>query len=701
MLTSMDDATRAVAGRHLPALDGVRACAILGVIAYHLGFGWASGGYLGVDLFFVLSGFLITSLLVEEWCGTGRVHLGAFWGRRARRLLPALFLVLVAVAIYAVANGRLSSPAGGGAAIDLSGLRGDALATLFYVANWHAIFVHQSYFAQFSTPSPLQHTWSLAIEEQFYLVWPLVIVGLFRWWPGRWRRVGLGLCAVGALASAGAMAALYHAGGDPSRVYYGTDTRAFDLLVGAALALTAAGRPQPGPRVRSVLHVAAPVAAVLLGVLWATTGTAGELPASGMYRGGFLGAAVLAAVVVADVRQLDQGVLGRVLSVRPLRWIGTISYGLYLWHWPVFVYLDTARTGWSGLPLDAARVAVTFLVAAASFYALERPVRRRRLTGTAYRLAAPGAALVTVAVVLVGTTPSVAAPPAVAAWSGGGLDPGAGAGVAGVGGLAGELPIRVPDGVVVSRAHRLRVLTFGDSVMSFAERGLATALGDTGEVAVGKAARAGWGLERPGDAALLARHIHNFQPQVLLGTWSWDAGAAAGDPAAYRTLLDAAIRRWLGEGRVFGVVFLQMPLFGPGAAAYGAGFAAAVTDIPAWNAAVRQAAAAFPGKVAYLPVGAAVELDGRYTTWLPATGRASAPPAAWVRVRTADDVHLCPPGITRYAAAALADLTPMLHLSPPSPGWWSSKAITLGGLGPPNSLALSCPVDHPPPTGSS
>ena len=129
-----------MSGRHLPALDGVRALAILGVIAYHLGAGWASGGYLGVDLFFVLSGFLITSLLLEEKSSRGRIGLGAFWGRRARRLLPALFLVLVAVSVYAVANGRFSSPTSGGAAIDLGGLRGDALATLAYVANWHAIF---------------------------------------------------------------------------------------------------------------------------------------------------------------------------------------------------------------------------------------------------------------------------------------------------------------------------------------------------------------------------------------------------------------------------------------------------------------------------------------------------------------------------------------------------------------------------------
>ena len=206
-----------MSGRRIPALDGLRAFAVLGVMAYHLGLGWASGGYLGVDLFFVLSGFLITSLLVEEWRGTGRIRLGAFWGRRARRLLPALFLVLIAVALYAWLNGRLATVATGGAAIDLSGLRDDAFATLFYVANWHLVLVHQSYFAQFSAPSPLQHTWSLAIEEQFYVIWPLVVVGIYKIAPRRWRTVGVTVAVVGAAASAIAMAVLYHVGSDPSR----------------------------------------------------------------------------------------------------------------------------------------------------------------------------------------------------------------------------------------------------------------------------------------------------------------------------------------------------------------------------------------------------------------------------------------------------------------------------------------------------
>ena len=232
----------AVTGRHLPALNGLRGVAVLGVVAYHLQLGWASGGYLGVDLFFVLSGFLISSLLLEEWAGAGRISLAAFWGRRAKRLLPALFLVLVALALYLVLNGRFGGPGANGH-VDLSGLRGESIATLLYVNNWHLIFAHQSYFAQFSTPSPLQHTWSLAIEEQFYLVWPLVLLLLLRLAPRAWRKVGMALTVVLGVLSALLMAALFHPGTDPTRVYFGTDTRLFDLMAGATLAFVAASRP--------------------------------------------------------------------------------------------------------------------------------------------------------------------------------------------------------------------------------------------------------------------------------------------------------------------------------------------------------------------------------------------------------------------------------------------------------------------------
>ena len=695
---------RAVSGRHLPALDGVRALAILGVMAYHLGFGWASGGYLGVDLFFVLSGFLITSLLVEERCTTGRIRLGSFWGRRARRLLPALFIVLVAVSVYAVLNGRFSSPTTGGAAIDLGALRGDTLATLLYVANWHAVIAHQSYFAQFSTPSPLQHTWSLAIEEQFYLVWPLAVVGLFLWAKRRWRTVGLGLCLVGAVASAVAMAVLFHPGGDPTRVYYGTDTRAFDLLVGAAVAFLAASRPQPGRRARTLLHAGALPAAGALAYFWVTAGTTSGTPTDTMFRGGFLLCAVLAAVVIADARQFDQGPLAKALSIRPVRWIGTVSYGLYLWHWPVFVYFTQSRTGLSGFSLDAGRIATTFAFATTSYYLLELPIRRRRLLRTSWKALAPGAAVLTVLAIVVGTTPSIAEPALGAGlriWNGG-LYPGSGPSVIGAGGFAGEQPIRLPKGMVVDKAHPLRVVTFGDSIMSGAQHGIEAALDSTGVVVVGGAAVPGWGLDRPTVKADIPGLVRTFRPQILVGTWSWDAPAARANPAGYEAMLDQAVRQMLtpGDG-VIGVVFLQMPALGPlppfiEATPDNAAFwEERVAGIPAWNRAVQEAAASFPGQVMYLPVASSLEIDGQYTNWLPPRDDWSAPPSQWVRVRTSDAVHLCPAGISRYAAPVLQDLSTLFGLPAPKEPWWRSRRITVDGFDNDPSVALTCPDDHP------
>ena len=189
---------------------------------------------------------------------TGRIDLAAFWGRRARRLLPALFLVVGALALYLILNAQFGPPGANGL-VDLSGLRGDAISTLLYVNNWHAIFTHQSYFAQYSAPSPLQHSWSLAIEEQFYLVWPLVLLLLVRLARLAWRRTGVILTVTLGVLSSILMAVLFHPGSDPTRVYYGTDTRLFDLMAGATVAFIAASRPQPSLRVRRSLHAVAPL----------------------------------------------------------------------------------------------------------------------------------------------------------------------------------------------------------------------------------------------------------------------------------------------------------------------------------------------------------------------------------------------------------------------------------------------------------
>ena len=362
-------------GRFAP-LDGIRAFAVALVVAFHSGLPWAPGGLFGVDIFFVLSGYLITGLLLSEHAKTGGIRFGAFWARRALRLLPAM-LIMVSTTLLVW---RLTQPPS-----EIAGLRRDAVATLTYVANWHFSFAGQGYFAQGAAPSPMLHMWSLAVEEQFYLLWPLIVVLVLR---GRTtdqgRRLLCGVSVAGAVASGLLMAVLAGAGVGASRLYYGTDTRAGTLLVGAALATIlplsgrvrrdegAGGSGAAGRRSSMVLDAAGVCAAVALG--WILTHIDGQ--AGWLYRGGFLLIAVLAATVVAGTVAAPRGVLARFLSLPPLRALGRISYGVYLWHWPVILYLTHARTGYAGNPLLALRLAVTVTLAALSWTLVEQPLQR-------------------------------------------------------------------------------------------------------------------------------------------------------------------------------------------------------------------------------------------------------------------------------------------------------------------------------------
>ena len=379
-----------------PALDGIRALAVAAVLAYHADLTWARGGFLGVDAFFVLSGYLITSLLIAEWRNTGTIDLPAFWARRARRLLPALFLLLAGVAGYALV---FAEPE------ELDKLRNASLATLGYIANWQLAFSGTSYFDQFSLPSPLRHTWSLAIEEQWYLIWPLLFVFLLR--LGRSSLSTLFTASLVMIAgSALLMAWLYDPGADPSRVFYGTDTRAQSLLVGAVLAILLAWHgPLRAGAARLMLQFAALAGAIFTGWLWASTSDDSTL----LYRGGFLVSAVVIAVVIAAVVQPQRGPLGNLLSLSPLRWLGRISYGVYLWHWPVYLVLTPVRTGWHGAGLLTVQVAVTLALAIASYYVIENPIRRGALRSwRAWTVAPTAAAVLVITLVMVtrgGTQP--------------------------------------------------------------------------------------------------------------------------------------------------------------------------------------------------------------------------------------------------------------------------------------------------------
>ncbi len=391
-----------------PALDGLRALAVLAVVAFHSGAPWAPGGLLGVDVFFVLSGYLITSLLLAEHVSTGRVSLGAFWARRARRLLPAL--LLLATAVLAV---WLSFELPGGGS-----LRQDALATLGYVANWHQALAGQDYFSRSAAPSPLLHMWSLGVEEQFYLVWPLLVLGLLaisrHSTPSLTRRRVAALAGAGALASAIEMALLAGWGTGASRLYYGSDTHASALLVGAALAaFVPLGRePVAQPAVerrageggwrRAGASVAAAVAfGVLAAAVMLVPGTA-----AGLYRGGFLAVAVAVAVLVAHVVRRPQSAAARLLALAPLAALGRASYGVYLWHWPAVLLIDHGRTGLSGPGLLATRVAASVTLGALSWVCVEQRVLRGRFGRRPRRVLVPAAAALASVVALVLVLPA-------------------------------------------------------------------------------------------------------------------------------------------------------------------------------------------------------------------------------------------------------------------------------------------------------
>lgn len=345
-------------------LDGLRALAVIGVLLYHAGLP-VLGGFLGVETFFVLSGFLITALLLAEWRENNQVDLVAFWRRRALRLLPALFLALAVSAAYTA----IVLPN------EWAEFQSDMLASLGYIMNWHLVWSEQSYFDPTLRPPLLQHLWSLAVEEQFYLVWPLLFIVLI----GLLQRKGLLVTVLGAaVASIVLMASLYEPGANPSRVYYGTDTRAGGLLIGAALAL--AWTPWKSPAThQKAAGIAWDVVGVLGlgGLLWSYLYLFESHPL--LYRGGFALVAIGTGLLIAATTHPSSRLLPTVLGSSPLRWIGARSYGLYLWHWPVFMATSTLEGRTSEFVLLAIRLAIVLIIAMLSYRFVEVPVRQGAL----------------------------------------------------------------------------------------------------------------------------------------------------------------------------------------------------------------------------------------------------------------------------------------------------------------------------------
>ena len=352
--------------RYVPALDGLRALAVLAVIFYHMMMPWAPGGLLGVTIFFVLSGYLITGLLLREFVDTGTISLSNFWLRRVRRIIPAVvFAVLGTAFLCTIFNHAL-----------LTRMRPDVLPSLLFYNNWWQIFNGASYFDNIGN-SPLQHFWSLSIEEQFYVIWPVLLLVCMKFGVSK-KNMMRGIVVLIVL-SAVDMALQYSPNVDPSRVYFGTDTRAFSLLIGSLLAFVwpyqrlrdgnGGGMSDRGQLILNIVGIAATV-----GLLIMIATTDGYSPFN--YRGGLVLCSLLTAVAMASMVH-PASWIGWFFSLKPLVWIGKISYSMYLWHWPIILLMTGSNMLGADVPilLRIVQLVIIFAISAFSYFVVENPIR--------------------------------------------------------------------------------------------------------------------------------------------------------------------------------------------------------------------------------------------------------------------------------------------------------------------------------------
>jgi peptidoglycan/LPS O-acetylase OafA/YrhL len=562
--------------RYEPGLDGLRGLAVVAVLAFHDG--RLHGGFLGVSTFFTLSGFLITRLLLSEWRTADGISLRRFYTRRVRRLLPAALAgLVVAAAVTAALRDPQTSRA----------FPIDTLSAVANVANWRFLWSGRSYANLFAAPSPLQHYWSLSVEEQFYLLLAPMIVAVLALARGRRAVIA---AVLGALAAASFFDGWVSVARGIDRVYYGTDTRALEFLVGALLAVMMTDRIL-GRRASRAAASAGLVAGVAL--IWATTQA--RVTDAGLFRGGLLAYALGGCVVI--LAACEPGPIRTVLSAAPVRQLGRISYGVYVYHWPLFLWLTPARTRLAPLELTGLRVAATLAVATVSFVFLEQPIREgRRIVRRAHWIAAPAAmATITLAALVVAAvapTQVVTLAPTQSAAS-----------VLAAARAAQSVLVtaKSPPSTarVVAAAGVHRVLVVGDSVALTLGRGIerwgtkhGVFVWNGGAIGCsllnGASVRGYWGVQsRPADPChtheSIPTVIREFDPQVvvvLYGAWdvydasfdgahSWSSpGQAVWDQHYEADVADAARRLSAGGARV---LWLAPPCFAPPPGAADAG----------------------------------------------------------------------------------------------------------------------------------
>lgn len=631
---------------HLPGLDGLRGLAVIGVLLFHGGFVWAKGGFLGVSTFFTLSGFLITNLLVREWDRADGIDLGRFWTRRFRRLLPA---ALIAIALVGVVWWRIGSPE------QLGNLRVDMLAALGYVANWRFLTGGQSYADLFLSPSPLQHFWSLAIEEQFYVIFPLFVIVVMKF-GGRRLLTTLLVMATGTSVI---LEVAFRNSVD--RVYYGTDTRAAELLLGCLLAVWWSGRQRSpvGNHGRAdgeepALWIDALGGLAVVGMFWAWF----AIPESsmGLARGGFpLYACGTTAIILAVTRR---GLVAKFLSIAVLRWAGMISYGLYLYHWPIFLWLDPARTGIDNqVILFVVRMSVTIVIALASYYLIEDPIRRGTMlkTGRAALSAALAGAVLVAAIAFAVTLNPPASEIPYANFEVGSLQSEV---------IEGEKPTQTIEPTIAG-ANADSVLWLGDSGAYDAAPAVAAVYTASGTRQFVSGAFPGFGLTNPAidwrtEWKVLADKHRPTLVLVMLGAWDLGFQKENGD-LAYLEIVKEATELFTSRGAK--VLWISML---PGGTTPGREVDRVIELVPSY----------FAKNVAYVDIESSLRPpDGEFgdypRSYVDAAGQT-------VLLRKPDSWHLCPVGAARVADEINAETAVIGWSNRATTGWetgnWTTDA---------------------------